>query len=67
MPSVEVKGMSCNHCVMSVKKALSGLPGISNVEVNLEKDLASFEAANLDAQAVRQAIAKMGFEPGDVK
>ncbi|QLA15605.1 heavy-metal-associated domain-containing protein [Desulfolutivibrio sulfoxidireducens] len=67
MPSVEVKGMSCNHCVMSVKKALSGLPGVTDVDVSLEKGLATFEAAALDAEAVRQAIAKIGFEPGVVK
>jgi copper chaperone len=67
MPSVEVKGMSCNHCVMSVKKALSGVPGVKNVEVSLEKGLATFEAANLDAEAVRQAVAGIGFEPGAVK
>ena len=67
MPSIEVKGMSCNHCVMNVTKTLSALPGIKNVSVDLAKGLASFDAESLDAEAVRAAIAKIGFEPGAVK
>jgi copper chaperone CopZ len=25
---IAIEGMSCQHCVMAVKKALGGLPGI---------------------------------------
>ncbi|KUG27404.1 mercuric transport protein periplasmic component [hydrocarbon metagenome] len=67
MPSIEVKGMSCNHCVMNVTKTLAALPGVSNVNVDLGKGLATFDAAALDPAAVREAIAKIGFEPGEVK
>ncbi len=31
----DVKGMTCNHCVMSVKKAVKGIAGVSDVEVDL--------------------------------
>lgn len=67
MPSIEVKGMSCNHCVMNVTKTLSALPGIKNVSVDLATGLATFDAESLDAEAVRAAVAKIGFEPGAVK
>lgn len=33
---MNVKGMTCNHCVMAVKGALKGLDGVSEVEVSLE-------------------------------
>ncbi|MDZ7796262.1 MAG: permease [Candidatus Marinimicrobia bacterium] len=33
---VEIEGMSCRHCVMSVKKGLSSLDGVTGVDVNLE-------------------------------
>jgi copper chaperone len=67
MPSIEVKGMSCNHCVMNVTKTLAAMPGITNVAVDLATGLATFDAAALDPKALREAIAKIGFEPGEVK
>ena len=33
---INVEGMSCEHCAMSVKKALGALPGVSGVDVDLE-------------------------------
>ncbi|MGB5233404.1 MAG: cation transporter, partial [Desulfoprunum sp.] len=34
MATIKIKGMSCQHCVAAVTKALSELPGISNVKVD---------------------------------
>ncbi|MBU1454475.1 MAG: cation transporter, partial [Proteobacteria bacterium] len=30
MATVAIKGMSCQHCVASTKKALEGVPGVTN-------------------------------------
>ena len=30
---LDISGMSCGHCVMHVKKALGGVPGVEIVEV----------------------------------
>ena len=63
MPTITVKGMSCNHCVMSVTKALEALPGVSSVKVDLLSGKASFEeAAPVDLGVVKKAIEKIGFE-----
>ena len=40
---IKVKGMSCQHCVMSVKKALGRMEGIQNVAVDLPKGEVSFD------------------------
>jgi copper chaperone len=38
MIKLKVEGMSCAHCVMHVKEALSKVPGVQGpVEVSLEK------------------------------
>jgi copper chaperone len=34
--TLNVEGMSCNHCVNSIKKAVGEILGVLNVEVNLE-------------------------------
>ena len=50
MPTVKVKGMSCQHCVSSVTKTLSDIEGISDVRVSLEKGEATFdESSPVDA------------------
>jgi len=67
MKTIKVKGMSCQHCVMSVTKALSAIDGLENVKVDLLKGEASFdEAKPVDSEIIRKAIDKIGFEPGDL-
>ena len=52
MAIVKIKGMSCQHCVGAVTKALSALPGISNVQVDLAKGEASYEGS-IDMEVVK--------------
>ena len=61
MNMVKVKGMSCGHCVASVTKALQGIAGVSDVQVDLEKGEARYQG-DVDKQLIRDAIAKIGFE-----
>jgi copper ion binding protein len=61
--TLKVKGMTCQHCVMSVKKALGKLEGIQNVDVDLEKGEVLFDnTKGLAADAVKKAIEEAGFE-----
>jgi copper chaperone len=63
MATIQIKGMTCNHCVMAVTKALSGIEGVGNVKVNLAKGEATFdEAKPVDRALIRQSIEKAGFE-----
>ena len=61
MNTVKIKGMSCQHCVASTTKALEALPGISDVQVDLDKGEARFQG-DVDNQAIKDAITKIGFE-----
>jgi len=56
---LEVKGMTCEHCRSSVVQAIETVPGISNVQVDLNKGIASFDGEKLDQ--VKEAILKAGF------
>jgi copper chaperone len=63
MTTIRIKGMSCNHCVMAVTKALNGIEGVKNVKVDLQKGQASFdEEKPVDSETVRGQIKKAGFE-----
>ena len=47
MKTVElnVKGMTCEHCVAKVKGALEGIKGVTNVSVSLERAMAWLNAS----------------------
>ena len=63
MPTIKVKGMSCQHCVASVTKALSSIDGIDEVRVDLDAGEATYsESARIDPETVKKAIAAIGFE-----
>jgi copper chaperone len=64
MESLKINGMSCQHCVSSVKKALENIPGLSQVNVNLDAAEATFENEDVEREKIRAAISKIGFEPG---
>jgi len=63
MPTIKVKGMSCQHCVASVTKALSEIDGISDVVVDLAKGTATFtEKTSVARETINKAVAAIGFE-----
>ncbi len=64
MTTISIKGMSCQHCVASTKKALEGVPGVSNVHVDLDKKRASYDG-EVASEVIRDAISKIGFEVVD--
>ncbi len=65
MRTLRVKGMSCQHCVKTVKKALEEIDGITNVAVDLESGEATFEETRpVDNELVRDKIRKAGYELG---
>mgnify|MGYP001179146892 CR=1 FL=1 len=61
--TIEIRGMSCGHCVAAVTGALSGLPGVKNVQVSMERGEASFdEEAPVSRELIRKAITEAGYE-----
>jgi copper chaperone len=63
MKSIKIKGMSCQHCVMAVTKALGALDGIKDIKVDLKSGMATYEEVKaVDSVAVAAAIKKAGFE-----
>lgn len=65
MPTIKVSGMTCQHCVAAVTKALESIDGVTNVKVDLEAGTATYdETAPVDAGLVRRAIKDAGYQPG---
>ena len=65
MSTIKINGMSCNHCVTAVTKALSEIDGIKDVTVDLSTGEASFvEEKPVDMDIVKKIIEKAGYKVG---
>jgi copper chaperone len=63
MTTIKIRGMSCGHCVMAVKKALMKVEGLKDVQVNLEKGEATFaEEKPVEARLIREAVEEAGYD-----
>jgi copper chaperone len=63
---VNVKGMSCQNCVQSVREAVEKVDGTRNVRVDLQGGSVDFEEEYpVDIAQVKKEIEKTGFEVAD--
>jgi len=60
--TIKIEGMSCNHCVMAVKNALSEIVGVSSINVELENKKAIVEGKNLSDENLKEAIEDAGYD-----
>ena len=58
-----VVGMTCQHCVNAVTEEVSGVPGVTGVQVDLPTGgLTVTSEAPVDEAAVRAAVEEAGYE-----
>lgn len=64
--TITVSGMTCGHCEAAVKEELGGLPGVSEVAVELNSGgnspVTITSASGLDDAAIRAAVDEAGYE-----
>ena len=61
---LNVEGMTCDHCVQTIKEAVNNLIGIRGVEVDLEnKQVAvEYDKALVKLDSITDKIVEIGFE-----
>jgi len=60
---LNVPDISCNHCKMAIERALGGVEGVSDVEVEVEARSVGlvYDASRIGLDAVAQAIVDQGY------
>ena len=62
MFTLQVKDMTCGHCVRSITEAVTGIDHDAKVDIDLQKQLVAVQSrATLDA--VSRAIQEAGYSP----
>ena len=62
--TLKVNGMSCEHCVKAVTKAVNALPGIANVSVNLSAKTVTveYDSAQSPLDKIKYEIEDQGYD-----
>ncbi len=62
--TIKVQGMTCNHCVMRVAKALKAVPGVQDAQVDLQKAeaIVTYDDAKVPREKLSSAIVEAGYK-----
>lgn len=62
--TIKISGMTCQGCVKSVTRVLSALPGVSSVDVSLDRGEAQlqFDPAKAGKADFQRVVSDAGFE-----
>ncbi|MGV9801480.1 heavy-metal-associated domain-containing protein [Mycobacterium sp. NPDC003449] len=60
--TVTVTGMTCGHCVSSVREEVGGIPGVTAVDVDLTTGIVTIGSEGpVNAEAIRDAVEEAGY------
>ena len=57
----KIEGMTCQHCQGAIHRALSQVPGVTEVRIDLEKHL-GWVQGSADLEQLREAVEEAGFD-----
>ncbi len=60
--TIVIEGMSCQHCVMRVRKAIEGLKGINKSDVGVGQAKVTFDESLIQKKEIEEAIVKAGYK-----
>ena len=59
---LEIEGMSCQHCVMAVKKALGGVPGILESNIQVGSAAVKYDETKIKKEDIEAKIENAGYK-----
>ena len=57
-----VQGMTCAHCVLSVREEVAEVDGVTEVDADLASGRLTVVGEDIDDSAIRAAVAEAGYE-----
>lgn len=58
---LKIEGMSCGHCVMSVRRALSKLPGVEVMDVRIGGATVALDPSKAGEAGLAEAVGGAGY------
>lgn len=58
---LKIQGMSCNHCVMAVRRELEKIAGLEVKDVRIGSALIAFEEGRVSSASISRAVEEAGY------
>lgn len=65
--TLSIEGMTCQHCVKTVKEALESVAGVSGAQVEVGKAVVTYDPATASIDALKKAVAEEGYQVVDAR
>jgi copper chaperone len=62
---LKIEGMSCQHCVMSVKKVVDGIDGVTSSDVSVGSAKVEYDESKIKRDLIAQAVQSAGYKVVD--
>ena len=60
--TIEVDGMSCQHCVAALKKSLDAIDGVTETNVEVGSATVTFDESKVKDSDLNDAVVQTGFK-----
>jgi copper chaperone CopZ len=58
---LDITGMSCDHCVTRVRKAIDSMPGVHESDVKIGRASVSFDPSAVSADDIAASVTRAGY------
>lgn len=58
---MKIQGMSCQHCVMAVRKELSRLAGVNVKDVRIGSAIVTYDEGSITPEQLKSAVEEAGY------
>lgn len=66
MTSLEIQNLKCHGCANTITKAINKIKGVTNLSVNVDKSIISFDSADPTLiDKVKSKLSKLGYPEVD--
>jgi copper chaperone len=60
--TLTIEGMTCQHCVMRVKKAIDAVQGVSKSDVAIGRAVVSYDDSKIKKEEIIASVEKAGYK-----
>ncbi len=58
---IKIENLKCGGCANTIKKGISSIEGVTDVDVNVETSVVSFTADESKIEEVKAKLSKLGY------
>ncbi|SEB98571.1 Copper chaperone CopZ [Tenacibaculum sp. MAR_2009_124] len=63
---IYIENLKCGGCANTIKKGISSIEEVTNIEINVDESLVAFESPDSSLTKIKEKLSKLGYpEVGD--